>query len=404
MTSSVLSGTTTKTSSSISEILEWWQADAEEVLYNLGFVQSEPEDVARIPARFFSAPSRAKGIDFQLFLKSQVQRMEMEDPCLMLASRFQQVQALAATADAFFCLYSYVSKTPEVLDRARGQRLRSDPARVETVQGATVEMPLGTPQRRAWGPSVVAQSVPACPQGGSELVPPCCLGTPRSTPPGTPANTKTGHVEWPCPHCQGSSDSPRVEAPSWAWGAEDAPCPLGAQDTQTGPAATRAGDTLLPSLGCAATNTSWTWDTPKQPAGLGTEGDSGFSSDSLRTSPWTNAGSQRCLSKTPELRAASSPCPDKPNPGGRRGRRRRGQSSTCHPRDTAWKEGDASGLRVLGTPLPLSWSEMRSNVDVDSFEMEEDLALSPGVSYPKVLSASEDDDDALCAAPVSRAP
>ncbi|KAF1509358.1 Protein TESPA1, partial [Eudyptula minor] len=95
-----------------SEVLEWRQADAEEILYNLGFVQSEPGAVARIPARFFSAPSRAKGIDFQLFLKAQVRRMEMEDPCLMLASRFQQVQALAATADAFFCLYSYVSRTP----------------------------------------------------------------------------------------------------------------------------------------------------------------------------------------------------------------------------------------------------------------------------------------------------
>ncbi|NWX39641.1 TESP1 protein, partial [Steatornis caripensis] len=95
-----------------SEVLEWWQADAEEILYNLGFVQSEPGAVARVPARFFSAPSRAKGVDFQLFLKAQVRRVEMEDPCLMLASRFQQVQALAATADAFFCLYSYVSRTP----------------------------------------------------------------------------------------------------------------------------------------------------------------------------------------------------------------------------------------------------------------------------------------------------
>ncbi|NXC48996.1 TESP1 protein, partial [Penelope pileata] len=95
-----------------SEVLEWWQVDAEEILYNLGFVQSEPGAVARVPARFFSAPSRARGIDFQLFLKAQVRRLEMEDPCLMLASRFQQVQALAATADAFFCLYSYVSKTP----------------------------------------------------------------------------------------------------------------------------------------------------------------------------------------------------------------------------------------------------------------------------------------------------
>ncbi|NXJ85456.1 TESP1 protein, partial [Trogon melanurus] len=95
-----------------SEVLEWWQADAEEILYNLGFVQSEPGAVVRVPPRFFSAPSRARGIDFQLFLKAQVRRMELEDPCLMLASRFQQVQALAVTADAFFCLYSYVSRTP----------------------------------------------------------------------------------------------------------------------------------------------------------------------------------------------------------------------------------------------------------------------------------------------------
>ncbi|XP_038234671.1 protein TESPA1 isoform X2 [Dermochelys coriacea] len=112
MASSAISGGTNKTTSSVSEILERCQEDAEEILYNLGFVQDEPQATARIPARFFSAPSQAKGIDFQLFLKAQVQRLEMEDPCLTLASRFQQVEALAATADAFFCLYSYVSKTP----------------------------------------------------------------------------------------------------------------------------------------------------------------------------------------------------------------------------------------------------------------------------------------------------
>ncbi|NXL68280.1 TESP1 protein, partial [Chordeiles acutipennis] len=95
-----------------SEVLEWWQVDAEEILYNLGFVQSEGGAVSRVPPRFFSAPSRAKGIDFQLFLRAQLRRLEMEDPCLLLAGRFQQVQALAATADAFFCLYSHVSRTP----------------------------------------------------------------------------------------------------------------------------------------------------------------------------------------------------------------------------------------------------------------------------------------------------
>ncbi|CAM2094918.1 unnamed protein product [Caretta caretta] len=74
-----------KAAGSVSEILERCQEDAEEILYNLGFVQDEPQATARIPARFFSSPSQAKGIDFQLFLKAQVQRLEMEDPCLTLA-------------------------------------------------------------------------------------------------------------------------------------------------------------------------------------------------------------------------------------------------------------------------------------------------------------------------------
>ncbi|XP_036156275.1 protein TESPA1 isoform X2 [Myotis myotis] len=112
MASSSMTGGTNKTSSSISEILEKVQEDAEDVLFNLGFGQEDHKDTSRIPARFFTNPSQARGIDFQLFLKAQVQRIEMEDPCLMLASRFKQVQTLAVTADAFFCLYSYVSKTP----------------------------------------------------------------------------------------------------------------------------------------------------------------------------------------------------------------------------------------------------------------------------------------------------
>ncbi|XP_028928645.1 protein TESPA1 [Ornithorhynchus anatinus] len=110
--SSAMTSFTSKTSSSISEILDKCQEDAEDVLFCLGFAQDERKDTTRIPARFFAAPSQAKGIDFRLFLKAQVRRIEMEDPCLMLASRFKQVQTLAVTADAFFCLYSYVSKTP----------------------------------------------------------------------------------------------------------------------------------------------------------------------------------------------------------------------------------------------------------------------------------------------------
>jgi hypothetical protein len=64
------------------------QEDAEDVLFSLGFGQEDHKDTSRIPARFFTNPSQAKGIDFQLFLKAQVQRIEMEDPCLMLASEY----------------------------------------------------------------------------------------------------------------------------------------------------------------------------------------------------------------------------------------------------------------------------------------------------------------------------
>ncbi|XP_048218603.1 protein TESPA1 isoform X2 [Perognathus longimembris pacificus] len=112
LASSSMTSGTNKTNSSISEILDQVEEDAEDVLFSLGFGQEDHKDTCRISARFFINPSQAKGINFQLFLKSQVQRIEMEDPCLMLASRFKQVQTLAVTADAFFCLYSYVSKTP----------------------------------------------------------------------------------------------------------------------------------------------------------------------------------------------------------------------------------------------------------------------------------------------------
>ncbi|XP_063035272.1 protein TESPA1-like, partial [Melospiza melodia melodia] len=100
-------------SSSVAAVLAWWQSqcDAEEILLALGFVGREPGAAARVPPRFFSGPSRASGIDLGLFLRAQARRLQLEDPGLRLASRFQQVQALAATADAFLCLYSHVSRT-----------------------------------------------------------------------------------------------------------------------------------------------------------------------------------------------------------------------------------------------------------------------------------------------------
>ncbi|XP_036107247.1 protein TESPA1 isoform X1 [Molossus molossus] len=148
LASSSMTGGTNKTSSSISEILDKVQEDAEDVLFSLGFGQEDHKDTSRIPARFFANPSQARGIDFQLFLKAQVQRIEMEDPCLMLASRFKQVQTLAVTADAFFCLYSYVSKTPVQKFTPSHMFWNCNPTDVPSIKILAPEPELHSPRER----------------------------------------------------------------------------------------------------------------------------------------------------------------------------------------------------------------------------------------------------------------
>ncbi|GAA6228026.1 protein TESPA1 [Lates japonicus] len=112
MASSCLSSSTCKTTSSVSEVLQMCSEDAEETLYELGFGCDEPQVTVRIPPRFFTFPSQAQGINFRLFLDSQLRRIREEDPSLSLASRFRQVQVLTAMANAFYSLYSHVSRTP----------------------------------------------------------------------------------------------------------------------------------------------------------------------------------------------------------------------------------------------------------------------------------------------------
>uniref|UniRef100_A0A8C2JM43 Thymocyte expressed, positive selection associated 1 n=2 Tax=Cyprinus carpio TaxID=7962 RepID=A0A8C2JM43_CYPCA len=110
--SSAFSTTTNRTVSSVSEVLHMRAEDAEETLFQLGFGCEEPQVTARIPVRFFNFPSQLRGINFRLFLESQLSRIRQEDPCLSLASRFRQVEALTAMANAFYSLYSHVSRTP----------------------------------------------------------------------------------------------------------------------------------------------------------------------------------------------------------------------------------------------------------------------------------------------------
>ncbi|CAN9511826.1 unnamed protein product [Ophioblennius macclurei] len=112
ISSSCLSASTWKSTSSVSEILDLYSEDAEETLLDLGFGCEVPQVTVRIPPRFFTFPSQAQGINFRLFLDSQLRRIREEDPSLSLASRFRQVQVLTAMANAFYSLYSHVSRTP----------------------------------------------------------------------------------------------------------------------------------------------------------------------------------------------------------------------------------------------------------------------------------------------------
>ncbi|XP_066539284.1 protein ITPRID1 isoform X2 [Hoplias malabaricus] len=84
---------------SVMDVLNLWQDDPEELLLDLGFGAEEPDITVRIPARFINHQSKARGINIQLFLEAQKNRMDIENPDVR--NRFRQLEVLQQVTTAF---------------------------------------------------------------------------------------------------------------------------------------------------------------------------------------------------------------------------------------------------------------------------------------------------------------
>ncbi|XP_023565725.1 coiled-coil domain-containing protein 129 isoform X1 [Octodon degus] len=105
---------------SIPEWLEFWEKDPVEILLDLGFGAEEPHICTQIPARFLRCGSAVRGININVFLEAQKQRMDLENPDL--CGRFQQLEALDHVTRALSSLLHDVNSLQnEAREKAGGQ-------------------------------------------------------------------------------------------------------------------------------------------------------------------------------------------------------------------------------------------------------------------------------------------
>ncbi|XP_070784680.1 uncharacterized protein itprid1 [Enoplosus armatus] len=106
---------------SVMDILNLWNDDPEEILLDLGFGCDVPDLSGRIPARFINHQSQARGINLQVFLEAQKNRLDLENPDV--SNRFRQLEVLQQVTTAFSSLVGSSSSSPFPLRSQQGKDL-----------------------------------------------------------------------------------------------------------------------------------------------------------------------------------------------------------------------------------------------------------------------------------------
>ncbi|XP_057179346.1 uncharacterized protein itprid1 isoform X2 [Triplophysa rosa] len=120
---SFASAFSTQSEVSVMDVLNMMKDDPEEFLLDLGFGIDEPDITGRIPARFLSYQSNARGISFQLFLDAQQSRIDIENPDVR--SRFRQLEVLQQVTTTFSNLVGAQGSDPSFSQtEARERRKR----------------------------------------------------------------------------------------------------------------------------------------------------------------------------------------------------------------------------------------------------------------------------------------
>lgn len=103
---------------SVMDVLNLWNDDPEEILLDLGFGCDEPDLSGRIPARFINYQSQARGINLQVFLEAQKNRLDLENPDV--SNRFRQLEVLQQVTTAFS---SFIGSSSSPMKATQGKDL-----------------------------------------------------------------------------------------------------------------------------------------------------------------------------------------------------------------------------------------------------------------------------------------